>query len=155
MTSSIIIKASEEYEDTPWLLYDARFRQQAATEPKRPWATIDASLWTTCFALAKAKPWCKDCKEMRHTLCRPFQRQGTSHTQPPYLSVKNSTIRAVIYGSATSVTYALGATSHHRIAECPDVRKDNKIGREPFQDSFREVPERQKQLNQMITLTVN
>ena len=50
--SSMIINASSEYEDTPWLQYDARFRRQAATDPSRPWAAIDVSLWTTCFATA-------------------------------------------------------------------------------------------------------
>ena len=40
--SSIIIKASEEYDDAPWLQYDMRFRRLAATEPSRSWAVIDA-----------------------------------------------------------------------------------------------------------------
>ena len=54
--SSMIINASSEYEDIPWLQYDARIRRQVTTDPSRPWAAIEASWWTTCFAMARSKP---------------------------------------------------------------------------------------------------
>ena len=53
--SSIIIKASLDYDDLPWLEYDAHFRRQAATWPKGPWAQLDAALWMIYFTQARAK----------------------------------------------------------------------------------------------------
>ena len=53
--SSIVVKASEEFEGTPWLEYDIRFRKEAAVDPSKPWAVIDASSWTLCFSGAKPK----------------------------------------------------------------------------------------------------
>lgn len=84
--SSMIINASSEYEDTPWLQYDARFRRQAATDPSKPWAAIDASLWTTCFAAARAKPRCRDCRETGHDTCQSMtaSRPQTSYRYQPY-----------------------------------------------------------------------
>ena len=52
---SIIIKASIDYDDMPWLDYDTHFRRQAATKPNEPWARLDAALWTIYFTRAKAK----------------------------------------------------------------------------------------------------
>ena len=78
--SSMIINASSEYEDTPWLQYDVRFRRQAATDPSRPWAAIDASLWTTCFAAAGSRPRCRDCRETGHDSC-----QSTATSKPTAL----------------------------------------------------------------------
>ena len=51
---SITIKASMDYDDMPWLEYDSHFRWQAATNPNKPWAQLDAALWTIYFAWAKA-----------------------------------------------------------------------------------------------------
>ena len=52
---SIIIKASMDYNDMPWLEYDLHFHWQAATKPNEPWAHLDAALWTIYFTRAKAK----------------------------------------------------------------------------------------------------
>ena len=53
--SSLIVKASTDYDDTPWLDYDSHFRRQAATKPNEPWSQIDASLWTVYFSRGRAK----------------------------------------------------------------------------------------------------
>jgi len=42
--SSIIVRASGQYVDAPWLSYDAQFRREAATCPGTPWAVIDSSI---------------------------------------------------------------------------------------------------------------
>ena len=52
---SIIIKASMDYNDMPWFVYDSHFRRQAVTKPNEPWAHLDAALWTIYFTQAKAK----------------------------------------------------------------------------------------------------
>ena len=52
---SIIIKASMDYDDMPWLECDSHFRRQAATKPNEPWAQLDAALWTIYFTRARAK----------------------------------------------------------------------------------------------------
>ena len=51
--SSIVVKASEEFEDTPWLEYEVRFRKEAAVNPSKSWAVVDPSSWTLCFSAAK------------------------------------------------------------------------------------------------------
>ena len=48
--SSLIIRASKDYDDTPWQDYDWHF-----SKPKEPWSQIDASLWTIYFSRASAK----------------------------------------------------------------------------------------------------
>ena len=45
----IIIKASIEYGDMPWLDYDAHFCLQAATKSNEPGAHTDAASWTIYF----------------------------------------------------------------------------------------------------------
>ena len=54
--SSIVVNASKQFEGTPWLEYDTRFRKEAALQPNKSWAVIDASTWTLCFTSAKPKP---------------------------------------------------------------------------------------------------
>jgi hypothetical protein len=51
--SSTIVKASQDFQGSPWLEYDVHFRKQIATAQ---WATLDASLWTMYFARASPKP---------------------------------------------------------------------------------------------------
>ena len=128
--SSIIINASSEYEDTPWLQYDARFRRQAATYPNRPWAAIDASLWTTYFASARARTRCRDCKEMGHETCKPTttNRLTNSYRYQPY-----STNRPI----CKKFNYAWCDLSpcnfqhiclnchkpNHKVGQCPELNK--------------------------------
>ena len=50
--SSIIVRASSQYADLPWLNYDAHFRREVATRPGSPWSTIDSSIWTLHFSRA-------------------------------------------------------------------------------------------------------
>ena len=50
--SSVIVKASKEFEGFPWLEYDSRFRKEVAVNQSKSWAVIDASAWTLCFANA-------------------------------------------------------------------------------------------------------
>ena len=153
------MKASEEYEDTLWLQYDAKFRRQAATDPKISWAVIDTSPWTTCFTLAKAKPQCTDCKEMGHAACRPFLRQGTSSGRYQAYTTTRPICRKFNYNgcdysdSATSVTYALDATSQHvKLGNSQTRAKITSSVESPFVSLF--APKRQKQLNIMKTVTV-
>ena len=53
--SSMIIKASLDYDDTPWLSYDSHFRRQVAAVPQARWSQLDAPLWTMYFTRAKPK----------------------------------------------------------------------------------------------------
>ena len=53
--SSTIVKASQDFEGTPWLDYDAHFRRQMATRKVQQWDTIDASVWTMYFSRATPK----------------------------------------------------------------------------------------------------
>ena len=45
--SSIIVRASQDFNGHPWLEYDTAFMRQAASRPDQEWARIDSSLWTT------------------------------------------------------------------------------------------------------------
>jgi len=54
--SSIIVRASGQCVDAPWLSYDAQFRREAATRPGTPWAVIDSSIWTLRFSRATPVP---------------------------------------------------------------------------------------------------
>lgn len=136
--SSIIINASSEYEDMPWLQYDVRFRRQAATDPSRPWASIDASLWTTCFATARSRPRCRDCKEMGHETCKPgaMNRPTSSYRYHPY-----STNRPI----CKKFNYAWCDMSpcnfqhiclqchkpNHKVGQCPELNKPPEPFRPP------------------------
>ena len=51
--SSMITKASLDYEGTPWLAYDAHFRRLAAANRLTLWSQVDTSLWTNYFTSAK------------------------------------------------------------------------------------------------------
>lgn len=53
--SSLIVKASTDYEGEAWLNYDKFFRRQAAAEPSRytHWGEIEPSTWTQQFGRAQ------------------------------------------------------------------------------------------------------
>ena len=53
--SSTIVKASQDFQGSPWLEYDIHFRKQIATRASPQWATIDAALWAMYFARATPK----------------------------------------------------------------------------------------------------
>ena len=133
--SSMIINASSEYEDTPWLQYNARFQRQAATDPNRPWAAIHASLWTTYFATARSKPQCRDCKETGHDSC---QSTGTSRLSIPYRFQPYTTYRPICkkynysWCDLTPCNFQhirfKCRKPNHRGGQCPDLNKNM----EPF-----------------------
>ena len=63
---SLIIEANMEYKNDCWIGYDCRFRQQAASNPRTPWSTVDTTLWSLAFA-GHARTWrCKHCFSLAH-----------------------------------------------------------------------------------------
>ena len=69
-----LVKASKEFEGTPWLEYDVLFRKEAAVDPSKSWEVVDQSSWTPCFTAAKPRPqaWAMAAiKEEKHL--HPFQ----------------------------------------------------------------------------------
>ena len=76
--SSLIVKASLDYEGEAWLSYDKFFRRQAAAEPVRYqcWGEIDPSIWTQHFGRAVARPSCEDCGSRDHDGCHRSQDSG-------------------------------------------------------------------------------
>ena len=73
--SSVIEKASKEFEGLPWLEYDLRFRKEVAVNQSKSWAVIDASAWTLCFANANPKV-----EKARSTAS--MAQRNESHFQP-------------------------------------------------------------------------
>ena len=53
--SSTIVKASQDFQGSPWKEYDTHFRKQIATQSSPQWATIDVVLWAIYFARATPK----------------------------------------------------------------------------------------------------
>ena len=73
--SSIIVKASQDYEQTPWLAYDQHFRKQAAAKQLRQWDTVDTSLWTMYFGRATPRVRCNECGLPGHMQCTPSENR--------------------------------------------------------------------------------
>ena len=73
--SSTIVKASQDFEGTPWLEYDVHFRRQIATQKEQSWERIDASIWTLCFT--RATPKGGEIPRLRET-AEPLQVQPLS-----------------------------------------------------------------------------
>ena len=44
-----MIRAAKEFEDPAWMLYDAAYRDKAATTKNRKWSQIDAGLHNQVF----------------------------------------------------------------------------------------------------------
>lgn len=53
--SSIILKASKDFNGLPWLKYDSCFRKEASIDHCKSWAVVDASAWTLHFSNAEPK----------------------------------------------------------------------------------------------------
>ena len=51
--SSLITKASADYQGSPWLTYNSHFRQMAAITKQSDWSQVNLSLWTQYFSNAK------------------------------------------------------------------------------------------------------
>ena len=78
--SSLIIKASRDYEETPWLQYDQHYRRYAAAESPKQWGAIQPELWTLYFGRAVARQRCANCGEPGHSQC---EGGGTPTTTTP------------------------------------------------------------------------
>ena len=76
--SSIIMRASGQYVDAPWLSYDAQFRREATTRPGTPWAVIDSSIWTLHFSRATPVPK----SEVKTNAGVMYNQPAWKHTKP-------------------------------------------------------------------------
>lgn len=63
---ALIIDAYLEYKSNCWMGYDRRFRQIAASEPGRSWASIDPTLWNLAFAGQAKTTRCTHCFSLSH-----------------------------------------------------------------------------------------
>ncbi len=98
--SSLIVKASMDFEGNSWFTYDKFFRKQAAAEPARygTWGEVEPSMWTQHFGRAIAKPMCKECGQSGHQTCQPPRKeqvaeQAKSYTRyKPYTSPKRAPV---------------------------------------------------------------
>ena len=63
---TLIIDAYLEYKSNCWMGYDWSFRQMAASEPGRSWASIDPTLWNLAFAGQEKTTWCTHCFSLSH-----------------------------------------------------------------------------------------
>ena len=62
-----IIRASQEFEDTAWVAYDAAYRRQAASTGHTKWSKINPSLYALCFTgKAKQGGRCGHCLSSTH-----------------------------------------------------------------------------------------
>lgn len=88
--SSMIAKASSEYEKEAWLGYDRLFRQQAAAEPAMfpNWGEINPSIWTQHFSMVTARIGCGDCGSKEHRKCQAstsaYQSKRSESRPHPY-----------------------------------------------------------------------
>ena len=88
--SSLMVKASSDYEKEAWLGYDRLFRRQAAAEPSMfpCWGQINPSIWTQHFSLATARLSCSDCGSKEHRKCPSppsYQSKRSERRSHPYL----------------------------------------------------------------------
>ena len=67
--SSLIVKAGQDFETTPWMAYDQHFRRLAAAKQLTHWDTVDTALWTLYFGRATPKAFCRDCGVPGHARC--------------------------------------------------------------------------------------
>ena len=131
--SSTIIRASIDYEDTPWLAYHAHFCRQAATNPRSRWAQLDAALWTVYFTRARPK---------NHTIDRMHKPGEKTRSSPYTMSVCrkwNSTDGCnVPFCRYRHCCYKCNYTTHKAI-HCPGGREQQSGGLPP---PFRPGPSR-------------
>ena len=65
-----IAKCAKKYKWPSWIIYDLNFRQEAASNPRLSWATVEPSIYTQCFTGMAKDPsdlWCKSCQSLDHT----------------------------------------------------------------------------------------
>ena len=87
--SSLIVKASSDYDKEAWLGYDRLFRKQAAAEPAMfpCWGQINPSMWTQHFSLTTARLPCDDCGSKDHRRCptaAAYQGRRSERRPRPY-----------------------------------------------------------------------
>ena len=142
--SSLIVKASVDFEGDSWLTYDKFFRKQAAAEPARypTWGAVEPSMWTQHFGRAVATPICKECGDSGHKSCLKNKR-GESTEQAKANTNNNRykpyTRRAPVCrrwngGGRCSTTYCnfqhvcSYCYKEHRVQECPQLKGKEKEG---------------------------
>ena len=64
--SSQIVEASRQFKQIPWLVYDTKFRLQAAAQKRPGLADISTTLWTLAFAGAEPRERCQHCLQVDH-----------------------------------------------------------------------------------------
>ncbi len=91
--SSLIVKASADFEGECWRNYDQFFRRQAAAEPARypQWGEIEPCMWTQHFGRAAARP---TCGQRGHENCaRAGENSNTDlGKKQPYTLAQNRTL---------------------------------------------------------------
>ena len=80
--SSLIVKASRDYEETPWLSYDQHYRRYAAAKLPMQWGAIQPEIWTLHFGRARAKQHCSTCGEMGHAKCECAANDTPTQSSP-------------------------------------------------------------------------
>lgn len=87
---AIISKASQKYRWPSWVIYDQNFRMEAAGNPSRSWAKVEASLYAQSITgqARTQENWCTHCQGLDHSsLWCPFKPQkqswGTAFGQAP------------------------------------------------------------------------
>lgn len=131
--SSLIVKASLDYEGEAWLSYDNFFRRQAAVEPARyqRWGEIDPSIWTQHFGRAVARLSCEDCGSRDHSSCHRIQETGRQRRADnrvrPYPTPRHPPIcknwnRGECFFKACTYQHVCSECSQdHRSRNCPQL----------------------------------
>ena len=86
--SSLIVKASSDYDKEAWLGYDRLFGKQAAAEPE-----INPSMWTQHFSFATAHFSCDDCGSKDHRKCptaAAYQGRRSERRLRPWMNYQAS-----------------------------------------------------------------
>ena len=140
--SSLIVKASMDFEGDSWLTYDKFFRRQAAAEPARyqTWGEVEPSMWTQHFGRAVAKPLCKECGESGHRSCKKGEttKAGASYNRfKPYKppTAMPPTCRRWNRGDKCSPDtcsfqhLCAQCLRDHRVQDCPQLKSKGKRAR--------------------------
>ena len=78
----LIVKASRDYQDTPWLRYDQHYRCYTAAKSPKQWGATQPELWTLYFGRAVTRPHCATCSEVGHGKCDGAESPAAC-PQPP------------------------------------------------------------------------
>ena len=136
--SSLIVKASWDFEGEAWLNYDKFFRRQAAAEPTRYscWGEIEPSIWTQHFGRAIARPTCRDCGSKNHSSCGKEdymrQRKADYHSRP--YPIKKTPPVCLRWNRGEFCSTSICRYQHicsecskdHRVRNCPQLHRSSK-----------------------------